>query len=94
MALCLEVKSTSDGTFHLSRGEWERAEWFRAQGKGDRYAVLVVHRASGGGPPKRLDLLPDPVRLVETGQLTKTRRQLQARVSSDVTTQADRSTLS
>src|SRR5262249_20786109 len=25
-ALRLEVKSTSDGKFHLSRGEWERAE--------------------------------------------------------------------
>jgi hypothetical protein len=71
VALCLEVKSTSDGTFHLSRGEWERAKWFQARGKGDKYAILVVHRGKVSGPPKRLDLLPDPVRLVETGQLTK-----------------------
>ena len=33
--------------------------------------MLVVHRASGSGPPQRLDLLPDPVYLVESGQLTK-----------------------
>lgn len=71
IALCLEVKSTSDGRFHLSRGEWERAKWFQAQGEGQKYAILVVHRASGAGPPKRLDLLPNPIHLVETGQLTK-----------------------
>jgi len=71
MALCVEVKSTHDGTFHLSRNEWERAEWFHEQGEGQRYAVLVVHRSAGGEPPKRLDLLPDPVHLVNTGQLAK-----------------------
>jgi hypothetical protein len=70
-ALCLEVKSTSDGKFHLSRGEWERAEWFKAHGDGEKYAILVVHRGSGSSPPKRLDLLPNPVHLVETGQLTR-----------------------
>jgi hypothetical protein len=71
IALCLEVKSTSDGRFHLSRNEWESAKSFRENGDGNKYAVLVVHRASGTGPPRRLDLLPDPVSLVETGQLTK-----------------------
>ena len=71
IALCLEVKSTRDGTFHLTRGEWERAAGFHEQGKGERYAILVVHRSSGSDPPKRLDLLPDPVHLVKTGQLTR-----------------------
>lgn len=70
-AVCLEVKSTRDGTFHLSRNEWDRARWFHERGEGTRYAVLVVHRSRGGGPPKRLDLLADPVELVETGQLAK-----------------------
>ena len=59
------------GTFHLTRGEWERAAGFHEQGKGERYAILVVHRSSGSDPPKRLDLLPDPVHLVKTGQLTR-----------------------
>jgi hypothetical protein len=70
-ALCLEVKSTSNGTFHMSRNEWERAEWFNAQGEGEKYAVFVVHRGSSSGPPKRLDLLPNPVHLVKSGQLTR-----------------------
>jgi hypothetical protein len=70
-ALCLEVKSTSDGKFHLSRGEWERAESFKTEGEGERYAILVVHRGRGSDSPKRLDLLPNPVHLVETGQLAK-----------------------
>ena len=70
MALCLEVKSTRDGTFHLSRGEWERATWFQESGEGDRYAVLVVRRSTNG-PPNRLDLLADPVQLEASGQLAK-----------------------
>jgi hypothetical protein len=70
-ALCLEVKSTSDGKFHLSRGEWERAKWFKTHGEGEKYAILVVHRGSGSDPPKRLDLLPNPVHLVKTSQLRK-----------------------
>jgi len=65
------VKSASHGKFHLSRGEWERAEWFKTRGEGEKYAILAVHRGSGSGPPRRLDLLPNPVYLVETGQLTK-----------------------
>jgi len=71
IAMCVEVKSTRDGTFHLSRNEWERARWFHDAGEGDRYAVLVVHRSTGNDPPRRLDLLPDPVDLVESGQLAK-----------------------
>jgi Protein NO VEIN, C-terminal len=70
-ALCLEVKSTSGGTFHLSRGEWEQAKRLKEQGEGPKYAILVVHRGNGSGPPKRLDLLPNPVYLVDAGQLTK-----------------------
>jgi hypothetical protein len=70
-ALCLEVKSTNSGRFHLSRSEWDQAERFEEQGEGDKYVILVVHRGSGSGPPKRLDLLPNPVHLVESGQLTR-----------------------
>lgn len=72
IALCLEVKSARDGTFHLSSGEWRRALSFHDGGEGERYAILVVHRSSGSGPPKRLDLLVDPVELVNSGQLAKT----------------------
>ena len=71
IAMCLEVKSTRDGTFHLSQNEWARATWFHNAGQGERYAVLVVQRSAGSDPPKRLDLLPDPVNLVATGQLEK-----------------------
>ncbi|MEJ7786405.1 MAG: hypothetical protein WKF96_16500, partial [Solirubrobacteraceae bacterium] len=70
-AVCLEVKSTRDGRFHLSRHEWRRATWFHEQGKGERYVVLVVHRSSGAEPPKRMDILADPVHLVATDQIAK-----------------------
>lgn len=71
-AVCLEVKSTRDGTFHLSRNEWERALWFHNErGEGDRYVVLVVHRAAAAGPPLRIDILADPVRLVDEKRLAK-----------------------
>ena len=70
-ALCLEVKSARDGRFHLSRGEWNRARWFHELGQGERYAVLVVQRSTASGPPRRLDLLADPVALVANGQLAK-----------------------
>jgi hypothetical protein len=71
IALCLEVKSTRDGRFHLSRAEWETALEFHAAGEGDRYALLVVHRAAANGPPARLDLLANPIDLVADGQLAK-----------------------
>jgi hypothetical protein len=70
-AMCLEVKSSSDGSFHMSAGEWNRADWFRYQGDGAAYAVLVVQRSGGAGAPARLDLLADPVHLVESEQLSK-----------------------
>jgi Domain of unknown function (DUF3883) len=70
-AMCVEIKSTRNGSFHLSRNEWDRAQWFHDEGEGERYAVLVVHRSAGAEPPERLDLLPDPVHLVATGQLAK-----------------------
>ena len=70
-ALCLEVKSTSDGTFHLSRGEWERAEWFKAKARVRSTRSSSCTARAAPVRPKRLDLLPNPVHLVETGQLTK-----------------------
>ena len=66
-AVLMEVKSSADGTFHLSPNEWERAEQFE-----DRYSVLVVRRAPSGGVPQRLDLLDDPAALVAQGRLART----------------------
>ncbi|MDQ3636474.1 MAG: DUF3883 domain-containing protein, partial [Actinomycetota bacterium] len=68
-AVCLEVKSSGGEGFHLSRNEWSVAEKLRGEGAGDRYAVLVVRRAKGGGVPAAMDLLADPVTLVEAGLL-------------------------
>src|SRR5690606_24132703 len=65
-AVCLEVKSSGGDTFHLSSGERRTAERFRGT---SRYAVLVVKRATSGGPPVAMDLLTDPVTLVEHHQL-------------------------
>jgi hypothetical protein len=65
-SMAVEVKSASagrGGSFYLSRGEWKRADELRAE-----YAVLVVGRSSSGEPSK-MDLLVDPVWLVESGQL-------------------------
>ena len=59
-AVCLEVKSTRDGKFHLSRNEWERAKWFHDRGEGERYVVLVVHRSSGSEPPSASTSSPTP----------------------------------
>jgi hypothetical protein len=68
-AMCLEVKSSSDEGFLLSRAEWARATSFHDAHKGDRYAVLVVRRAKRGGVPSGMDLLADPVALVDAGTL-------------------------
>ena len=70
-AVCLEVKSTRNGTFHLSRHEWGRATWFHDRREGERYVVLVVHRSSGSEPPQRIDILADPVHLAATEQIAK-----------------------
>lgn len=64
--MLLEVKSSADGSFHLSTNEWLCAEEYE-----DAYGVLVVRRASTGAVPQRLDLLVDPVRLVPE-RLSKT----------------------
>jgi hypothetical protein len=68
-AMCLEVKSSLAGEFHLSAGEWETARDFTETGAGSRYAVLVVRRSKTGGAPERLDLLVDPVMLCDEGLL-------------------------
>jgi hypothetical protein len=87
-AVCMEVKSTRDGTFHLSRNEWGRALWFHERGEGERYVVLVVHRSPGSAPPQRMDILADPVHLVETKQISKVDDgyELSYRVSRERTT--------
>jgi len=66
-AMLVEVKSSVDGTFHLSPNEWRSAEDFASD-----YCVLVVRRAGTSAVPERLDLLVDPVRLVAEEQLSKT----------------------
>jgi len=66
-AMLVEVKSSADGTFHLSPNEWRCAEDFKSD-----YCVLVVRRAATSALPQRLDLLVDPVRLVAEEQLSKT----------------------
>jgi hypothetical protein len=72
VAMCLEAKSSSDGTFHFSAAEWDRAAGFRDDGRGENYAVLVVRRRSGPAPvPERLDLLVDPVSQCKQGRLSR-----------------------
>ncbi len=68
-AVCMEVKSSGGGGFHLSRHEWSTAERFHSGGAGDQYAVLVVLRSKGGGVPAALHLLSDPVSLKKSGRL-------------------------
>lgn len=68
-AMCLEVKSSGDGGFHLTSGEWALAKDLHDDDQGDRYAVLVVRRGKDGGVPASLDLLVNPVALVHSGQL-------------------------
>ena len=66
-AMLVEVKSSVDGTFHLSPNEWRCAEDFASD-----YCVLVVRRAATSAVPQSLDLLVDPVRLVADAQLSRT----------------------
>lgn len=70
-AVCLEVKSSGSESFHLSRKEWSIAEKLHFDGVGDWYAVLVVRRARAGGVPAAMDLLSDPVALVNAGHLLR-----------------------
>ena len=64
--MLLEVKSSADGSFHLSPNEWLCAEEYTGA-----YGVLIVRRAPTGAVPQRLDLLVDPVGLVPE-RLSKT----------------------
>ena len=64
-AICLEVKSGDGEGFHISSSEWLLAKLFHKRGDGDRYAILVVRRDASGRVPKGMDLLVDPVRLVD-----------------------------
>ena len=77
-ALALEVKSSADGSFHLSPAEWRLAEKYLQAEQGDSYAVLVVRRAAKGEgrrakgeAPAKLDLLKNPVSLYATGLLRR-----------------------
>jgi hypothetical protein len=70
-AICLEVKSSGGEGFHLSRRQWSVAQEFHSNNAGVLYAVLVVRRAKAGGVPAAMDLLSDPVALVEAGHLRR-----------------------
>ena len=65
-AMLVEVKSSADGTFHLSPNEWRSAEDFASD-----YCVLVVRRAGTSAVPQSLDLLVDPVRLSADGLVSR-----------------------
>ena len=65
--MCLEVKSTSGGRFHLSSNEWCIAGELASKGAANRYAVLAVHRGKAGEVPVSMVLLVDPVGLKEMG---------------------------
>jgi hypothetical protein len=67
--VALEVKSSAQRGFMLSRNEWATAHRFASADEGEAYAVLVVQRGPAGTAPAKLDLLPDPVRLAEVGIL-------------------------
>ena len=71
IAMCIEVKSAGGHEFHLTASEWALAERLHEEGRGEHYAVLVVHRGKRGGPPISMDLLIDPVRLVREGKLVR-----------------------
>lgn len=71
IAVCIEVKSAGGHEFHFTASEWALAERFHEEARGERYAVLVVHRGKRGGPPTSMDLLIDPVRLVREGKLVR-----------------------
>lgn len=68
-AMCLEVKSSGGEGFNLSSAEWALARRFNDENEGSSYAVLVVRRSKRGGVPAGMDLLLDPVALVESGRL-------------------------
>lgn len=70
-ALCLEVKSSGDGTVHLSTSEWSLASRFHNNEMEGSYAVLVIKRSATGGSPVSLDLLVDPLFLEASGLLQK-----------------------
>jgi hypothetical protein len=70
IAMCLEAKSSGDGTFHFSAGEWTVASQLRDDGRGDEYAVLVVRRRIDP-VPERLDLLVDPVTQCDQGLMSR-----------------------
>lgn len=72
IAMGLEVKSSGDGSVHLSSGEWALATRWNKEGIGEQYALAVVRRAAPNGQPASLDLLVDPVRLETSGLLHKT----------------------
>lgn len=64
--MLVEVKSSADGSFHLSPNEWACAEDFASD-----YCVLVVRRATTSVVPERLDLLVDPAQLVDDELLSR-----------------------
>ncbi len=71
IAMCIEVKNAGGTEFHLTLSEWKLAERLHREGLGDHYAVLVVQRGKHGGPPIRMDLLVDPLRLEREGKVSR-----------------------
>lgn len=69
-AMCVEVKSTSSGSFHLSTNEWNIAQELVAKAAANRYAVLAVRRGKAGEVPTSMDLLVNPIGLHDAGLLT------------------------
>lgn len=71
IAMCIEVKNAGGHEFHLTVSEWTLAERLHREGRGEHYAVLVVRRGKRRGPPIRMDLLVDPVRLEREGKVRR-----------------------
>lgn len=67
--MALEVKS-STGSFYFSIGEWDCATRMRGTDEVRAgYAILAVRRDGSSETPTAMDMLVDPVKLVEQGKL-------------------------
>lgn len=70
-AIAIEVKSSSRGQFLISALEWAQAQRLRDEGDSAGFAVLVVRRERRRDVPTTMDLLVNPIGLVEADLLTK-----------------------
>lgn len=69
--MALEVKNSGDTGFLMSAGEWGHAVRLHNGGSGGHYAVLVVRTAKNADLPIGMDLLVDPVRLLDEKALSR-----------------------